>query len=457
MDLEHIREYLKDLDLEGYLRASASPNNMSGQEVWPSHVEDSFLEAVQLFATVGQRKYQIDDSDSNEKPAELLGRNDIISRYIYMKTKEFRARKQVSSHIQVWAHCKKPPSNHEMDIASFQEIQKVFRLYYSRPSTEFGQPKKKIKVEKSSEVTSFVSCRGSDFDAKKRKRSVTPNTLGLGVGRSAGYGSIPCTRVTSMDPTKLRESTNSLIQTSYGFGGAPIPQRSLSVHAPFFNGAFPTSRIGVGRDFSGNPGIDGRPRNLAKQSSPFVAQNSYYPETWFTGLDIANTKIAPSDEPVAYRGTCTSRPLAADGNPGLGIPDSISGTSFSSTDLPTMTPESSGSLSNTFYEDAVSYNMQGEACDRLINQGLIEQWCSGAFVNSWSDFCSISPDMALNGSLATSSASNSIDPAFLKSTSDQALHSTPSTNSDEQSDYPYLGEWLSILRKVVDGQEPRVC
>ncbi|KAJ1675666.1 hypothetical protein EV182_000824 [Spiromyces aspiralis] len=137
MDLELIREYLYGLDLEAYLKASTNRTPSPGQEVWPSHVEDAFLEAVRIFATVGQRKYQIDSQEVDDRPAELLGRNDIISRYIFLKTNEFRARKQVSSHIQVWAHCKKPPSNHEMNVEAFNEVQKIFRHHYSRPTTKF--------------------------------------------------------------------------------------------------------------------------------------------------------------------------------------------------------------------------------------------------------------------------------------------------------------------------------
>ncbi|KAJ2488843.1 hypothetical protein IWW37_004471 [Coemansia sp. RSA 2050] len=143
MDIDTVRTILCDLDLTKYF--AASKQTSSADEVWPAHVEDAFLKAVDIFASVGQRKYQVDGKNAKGSVAELVGRNDIISRYIYMKTARYRSRKQVSSHIQVWAHCKKPPSSRNMSMESFDELQTVLRLFYSRPSTAFGQPKKKLR------------------------------------------------------------------------------------------------------------------------------------------------------------------------------------------------------------------------------------------------------------------------------------------------------------------------
>ncbi|KAJ2416944.1 hypothetical protein GGI10_000588 [Coemansia sp. RSA 2530] len=143
MDIDTVRAILCDLDLTKYF--AASKQTSPADEVWPAHVEDAFLKAVDIFASVGQRKYQVDGKNAKGSVAELVGRNDIISRYIYMKTARYRSRKQVSSHIQVWAHCKKPPSSRNMSMESFDELRTVLRLFYSRPSTAFGQPKKKLR------------------------------------------------------------------------------------------------------------------------------------------------------------------------------------------------------------------------------------------------------------------------------------------------------------------------
>ncbi|KAI7825791.1 TEA/ATTS domain family-domain-containing protein [Kickxella alabastrina] len=114
MDAKTVRALLADLDVESY--HSATVEVLTDEEVWPPEIEDSFLKAAHLFATVGQRKYQLDPKMPNSRTTELSGRNDIISRYIFMMTGRFRARKQVSSHIQVWAHCKRAPSSHNMNL-----------------------------------------------------------------------------------------------------------------------------------------------------------------------------------------------------------------------------------------------------------------------------------------------------------------------------------------------------
>ncbi|KAJ2742228.1 hypothetical protein GGI20_004635 [Coemansia sp. BCRC 34301] len=175
MDIDTVREILCDLDLSKYLAASKqfSPS----EEVWPGHVEDAFLKAVDIFASVGQKKYQVDDKNAKGNVSELVGRNDIISRYIYMKTGRYRSRKQVSSHIQVWAHCKKPPSSRNMTMDSFNDLQTVLRLHYSRPSTAFGQPKKKLRRVVSTSNVSVAS------------RLATVDSLGI---RSTAVTSQPC-------------------------------------------------------------------------------------------------------------------------------------------------------------------------------------------------------------------------------------------------------------------------
>ncbi|KAJ2176533.1 hypothetical protein EV181_006820, partial [Coemansia sp. RSA 532] len=98
MDIETVRSILCDMDQEKYHQESQQ--KQTNDDVWPPQLEDAFIEAVYVFATVGQKKYQVEEAYSGGTNVELIGRNDIISRYIFMKTGQFRARKQVSSHIQ---------------------------------------------------------------------------------------------------------------------------------------------------------------------------------------------------------------------------------------------------------------------------------------------------------------------------------------------------------------------
>ncbi|KAK6520099.1 hypothetical protein TWF506_000389 [Arthrobotrys conoides] len=68
-------------------------NGADGESVWDDEVEEAFFEALELFPPQGRRKLTVDG-----KPC---GRNELISKYIFMKTGKERKRKQVSSHIQV--------------------------------------------------------------------------------------------------------------------------------------------------------------------------------------------------------------------------------------------------------------------------------------------------------------------------------------------------------------------
>ncbi|KAJ2452321.1 hypothetical protein EV183_003000 [Coemansia sp. RSA 2336] len=165
MDIEIVRSILKDLDQDAYHRAAKL--KLANDDVWPPQLEDAFIEAVYVFASVGQKKYQMEERYSGGSSVELIGRNDIISRYIFMKTGQYRARKQVSSHIQVWAHCKKPPSSRDMPPAEFEKFKDMFRQHYSRVSTDSGQCRRRIRRVASTGNVALI------------KRAVSRNALGI--------------------------------------------------------------------------------------------------------------------------------------------------------------------------------------------------------------------------------------------------------------------------------------